>query len=251
MAAADTPEDVERKITKDAGEGTPPESGCDAQPSDAATGGNGTSVTSGPSRAESEASPTSGLFIALTALQAEARRNYDRLLRTAADFENYKKRARRESKDAGDRAEERVVLAFLQIFDNLERALEHAERPDVGDRSGLIEGVKMVFKQYVSTLEQFGIVRFDSLDKSFDPESHEAIQQAPSDKPRNTVISELQKGYKRGDRLVRPALVVVSLGPAESPVAEGERSDSDPGGAVKGGEQVLAPGGDSGVSGES
>ena len=157
-------------------------------------------------------------------LQQEAKRHYERLLRTAADFENHKRRSRREIRDAAERAEDRVVQSFLPIVDNLERAMQHAESQ--ADAGGLIEGVRMVYREFESTLERYGVAGFDSMGSTFDPELHEAIQQQPSEEPKNTVVAELQRGYRRKERLVRPALVVVSAGPAEITV-ETEQSPVD------------------------
>lgn len=177
-------------------------------------------ASSEPAADSLDVGPTSELSAAITALQQEKQQTWDRLLRTAAEFENYKKRSRRDLGDAKQRAEDRVVLDFLPVIDNLERALAH-----VGDQEadgGLVDGVKMVHKQFLATLERFDIRPFDSVDQLFDPEQHEAIQQLASDKAPNTVIHELQRGYRRGDRLVRPALVVVSSGQAEQPAEGGE-----------------------------
>ncbi len=103
---------------------------------------------------------------------------------------------------------------FLPVIDNLERALSHAE-----PASGLLEGVSMVHKQVLAVLERFGVTPFDSVGQPFDPERHEAIQQAASELPPGTVCQEAQRGYLRGDRLVRPAMVVVSVGPVAAPPA--------------------------------
>jgi molecular chaperone GrpE len=141
---------------------------------------------------------------------------HDRLLRTAADFDNFKKRSRRDQQEAVRRAEEKLVIEFLPVLDNLERALAHAE----GEHGTLLDGVAMVHKQFLALLERFDIRPFESLDTAFDPERHEAIQQAISDRALGTVCQVMQKGYCRGERLVRPALVVVSLGPAPAATTE-------------------------------
>ncbi len=154
--------------------------------------------------------PVSLLASAISELQTAQRTQQDRLLRLAADFENYRKRSRRDLSDAARRAEEKVVLEFLPVLDNLERALTHAD-PEIG---GLVEGVQMVQKQFLATLEKYDIRPFDSVGLPFNPERHEAIQQVNTDAPAGTVCAELRRGYLRGDRLVRPATVAVSLGPA-------------------------------------
>jgi molecular chaperone GrpE len=142
-------------------------------------------------------------------LQAAQRSHQDRLLRLAADYENYKKRSRRDLSDAARRAEEKVVLEFLPVLDNLERALFHASP----EAAGLVAGVQMVQKQFLATLDKYEISPFDSQGLPFDPERHEAIQQLVADAAAGTVCAELRRGYLRGERLVRPASVAVSLGP--------------------------------------
>src|SRR5579859_363888 len=96
----------------------------------------------------------------------------DRLLRTAADFENYKKRAKREMDEAQARGRESVLKEILPVLDNLERALQHAPEKDP-----LAVGVRMVEKQLLGALEKFGITRFSAVGQPFDPTMHDAIQQ--------------------------------------------------------------------------
>jgi len=162
--------------------------------------------------------PVSALAGAIIALQEAQKSSHDRLLRVAADFENYKTRSRRDLGESVRRAEERVVLEFLPVMDNLERALDHA-----GTEAGpLRDGVAMIHKQFLAVLEKHEIKPFVSVGEPFDPERHEAIQQAPSEFGLGIVCHEAQRGYLRGDRLVRPAMVVVSLGPATAPAPKPE-----------------------------
>ena len=139
------------------------------------------------------------------------------MLRIAADFENFKKRSRRDLKEGTARAVNQVALDFLPVLDNLERAIEHGETPGDDEDKTLLSGVKMVAKQFLAALARHDIESFDSVGQPFDPEFHEALQQIDSDLPRNAVARELQKGYRSGDRLVRPALVIVSKGPEDAP----------------------------------
>ncbi|MFZ5786308.1 MAG: nucleotide exchange factor GrpE, partial [Acidobacteriota bacterium] len=111
---------------------------------------------------------------------------------------------------------------FLPVLDNLERALGHAE----GDAGGLVAGVGMVQKQFLTLLEKYEIRPFDSLGQPFDPERHEAIQQAHADAPAGVVAQQLQRGYLRGEKLVRPALVIVSLGPAAAAAGANAKDDA-------------------------
>jgi molecular chaperone GrpE len=142
---------------------------------------------------------------------------HERLLRSAAEFDNFKKRAIKEKEDAQKFGSERLLKDFLPVMDNLERALDHAEQHDLEQ---VIEGVRLVQKLFESTLAKHGVTGFSAVGKQFDPALHEALMQQESDQPPNTVISEMARGYKLHDRLVRPAAVVVARPPA-SPAAAG------------------------------
>ncbi|HYO96414.1 MAG TPA: nucleotide exchange factor GrpE [Polyangiaceae bacterium] len=172
---------------------------------------------SNPPQASSEApAPAEGSEAAqaaaqdpLAAAQAEVQRLRDQLLRTAADFDNFRKRARRETQDGERRAREDFLRELLPVFDNLDRAAQHAE--SASDVKSLSDGIGMVTKIFVDTLSRMGIERFSSLGQAFDPALHEAVQQMDSnDHPPGTVVAEVQPGYRYGERLVRPAMVVVA-----------------------------------------
>jgi len=142
-------------------------------------------------------------------LKAEAQENHDRYLRSAAEFENFKKRMDRERSDSIRFANEELIKQLLPIVDNLERALAHAE--EVGADEAMIEGVNMVHKQFIDALEKFGITRVEAMEKPFDPNYHEAMMQVETNEhPPNTVVMEMAKGYMLHDRLIRPAIVGVS-----------------------------------------
>jgi molecular chaperone GrpE len=144
--------------------------------------------------------------------KAEAARLKDQLLRTAADYENFRKRSRREIDDAQKRGKEELLRELLPVFDNLERAVLHAGQ--ASDFKAVAEGVGIVLKQFVDTLGKVGIRRVTTVGSIFDPTQHEAIQQMESNEyPAGTVVAEVQPGYALGDRLLRAALVVVSKGP--------------------------------------
>jgi len=141
--------------------------------------------------------------------EKEAKENYDRLLRTAADFENFKKRAAREKEDWTKFANEDLMKSILPFIDNLERAVNHAEK--VVDTGVLIEGIKLTLQQILQTLSKFGLSPFESLGKPFDPALHEAMLVVETDQYEpNQVMEELQKGYLLNGRLLRPASVSVS-----------------------------------------
>jgi molecular chaperone GrpE len=155
----------------------------------------------------------------LAALQEKADKNWDLYLRTMADLENYRKRAVREKEETGRYASERVVAALLPVLDNLERAIaateEHGDA-EAKQSQTLLEGVKHVQSQFRRALEEFGLQEVIAhAGLPFDPNVHEAVGHVQSDEhPEGAVLNQLQRGYKMADRLLRPARVVVSKGPA-------------------------------------
>ncbi len=157
----------------------------------------------------------------LAAAEKEKKDNWDRYLRAAADLENTRKRQKRELEDAKFDAKNKVLKEMLPVVDNLERAIEHAstsidENPAT---RAIVEGVQLVLRQFQTAFERLDITAIDALGQPFDPNLHEAISQIESDQPAGTVVQVLQRGYRGGDRLLRPALVVVAkakAAPAES-----------------------------------
>jgi molecular chaperone GrpE len=146
----------------------------------------------------------------LESLEQEAKENHDRFLRVSAEFENYKKRAAREMGDFRKFANESFVKAMLPVVDNLDRAIESSSN-DKNTNTSVVEGVNMTLREILKVFEQFGVIPFESLGKTFDPGFHQAVMQEENeDYPDNTVLNELQKGYLIHDRLLRPAMVVVS-----------------------------------------
>jgi molecular chaperone GrpE len=146
-------------------------------------------------------------------LEKEAKETHDRLLRVSAEFENYKKRATREMNDFRKFANESFIKAMLPVIDNLDRAIESSNNEKHAD-SSMVEGVNMTLKEILKVLEQFSVKRFDSLGNTFDPGLHQAVMQEETEEhDDNSVIKELQKGYMIHDRLLRPAMVVVSKKP--------------------------------------
>jgi len=150
----------------------------------------------------------------MAALTAERDALKDQLIRTRADFDNFRKRTARDDARLRKMAAEGVVRDLLPVLDNLERALEHA----TDDSGGLASGVEMVRKQFSEVLTRHGLSTIASAGHAFDPNVHEAVACVPSpDVPPNHVIQEFQKGYRLGEQVLRPAKVVVSAGPPESP----------------------------------
>jgi len=142
-------------------------------------------------------------------LEDELSETQERVLRTAADAENFKKRLQREKEEQTRYANESFMRELLPVIDNLERALEHSEPG--ADQGGLQEGLNMTLKGFLDTLTRFGCTPVEAAGKTFDPNFHEAVSQEESaDHEPNTVLRELQKGYMLKERLLRPAMVLVS-----------------------------------------
>ncbi len=142
-------------------------------------------------------------------LKAQLDQEKDRVLRLSAEFENYKKRKQRELDDFKKFANETVFKQMLTVVDNLERAIVSSEDSDKID--GLSEGVKLTHKEMITLFETFGVKPVDAQDQPFDPNFHQAVTQVETNEhPENMVTNVLQKGYTLNDRLLRPAMVVVS-----------------------------------------
>jgi molecular chaperone GrpE len=142
----------------------------------------------------------------------------DRLLRLAADFENYKKRAARERQEYVQLANERLIAELIPILDDLERALSAAE---LHEEAQLEEGVRLVHRSLEGLLERHGVKSIETEGK-FDPHVHEALLSQPSEAEEGSVIDVVQKGYKLGERVVRPARVVVAAAPPAREEPEGD-----------------------------
>lgn len=148
----------------------------------------------------------------LAQTQKEAKDMFDRLARVSADFENYKKRVGREKDDAIKFGNEKAFKEILPVIDNLRRALMAAPSDDAS--KVFVDGVRLVAKGLEDALGRFGVVGYDSLGTPFDPAKHEAVGSRPHDTiPSQHVAEEYQRGYMLHDRLLRPALVIVSSGP--------------------------------------
>jgi molecular chaperone GrpE len=142
----------------------------------------------------------------LAAAEAESEAHLNDLKRLAAEFENYRKRMAREHESLSARAAERLVKELLPIVDDLERALLAAEEHE---EATLEEGVRLVHRQLASVLEREGLAEIETNGK-FDPHVHEALLSQPSEAEEGSVIEVLQKGYRLGDRVLRPARVAIA-----------------------------------------
>ena len=145
----------------------------------------------------------------LAAAEARAEEHLGDLKRLAAEFDNYRKRAAREQASVLSRAAERVVKELLPVLDDLERALEAA---DQHEEAKLEDGVRLIHRALAALLEREGLAEIET-DGKFDPHVHEALLSQPSEAEEGNVIQVIQKGYRLGDRVLRPARVVVAAPP--------------------------------------
>ena len=216
---------------------TPGQPGVDRQPTPAGPGNGvpaGDAAAGAQTEAEATASPASPaapetpetpaetpaspagrvaqLEEELAAAKAEAAANWDKFLRERADMENFKRRVERTSVDQTRRERKTLLLQFLNVLDNLERALSyHTASGKEADVSGLLTGIRLTETQFRDLLANAGVSEVPALGEAFDPAKHEAVATVvAADVPEGQVVEELQKGYRYGDELLRPARVRVA-----------------------------------------
>jgi molecular chaperone GrpE len=174
---------------------------------DLPTGGCAEGSQPAPPAAESD----SPFAEALAAAKQQASENYEKYIRAVADMQNVLRRQERERADLGKYAVESLARDLLPTLDDLERALEHSAASPAGE-GGLLAGVEMVRKGLLAALEKHGVVRITALGQPFDPSRHEAVGMTDAeDATPNSVVAEHRAGYMIGDRLLRPAMVVVAM----------------------------------------
>lgn len=157
----------------------------------------------------------------------------ERVLRAAADAENFKKRLQREKEEQTRYANESFMRELLPVIDNLERALEHSQAES--NQGSMVEGLKITLKVFIETLAKFGCTPIEAVGEPFDPNFHEAVsQEEAAEHEVNAVVRELQKGYMLKDRLLRPAMVVVSKPPSQKSDATEEKETGGQAKAEKG-----------------
>tara|TARA_B100001540_G_scaffold289752_1_gene285966 strand:+ start:38 stop:622 length:585 start_codon:yes stop_codon:yes gene_type:complete len=142
----------------------------------------------------------------------------DKLLRSLADNDNLRKRHDKEIEDNSKYAIKNLSYSLLNVADNLERALKSIPNNDTEGLDNnviknLVIGIKAVEKELIDSLEKHGVSKFESVNQKFNPEIHQAVSKVHNEKPEGLIVEEMQKGFKIGERLLRPAMVVVSMGP--------------------------------------
>lgn len=142
-------------------------------------------------------------------LKKELEELKDKYLRKAAEFENFRKRKEREMEEFWKAANADLIRKLLPILDDMERSIESAKKDKNFD--ALVEGIELVYKSFLKVLESEGVTQIDACGQEFDPEIHEALMQVEKeDVQPNTVVEQHQKGYRLGDKVLRPAKVIVS-----------------------------------------
>jgi len=146
---------------------------------------------------------------------AKADEHWDSLLRTTADFENFKKRAAREKQDAIKFANESLLQKLIPVLDHFDMALAAAQNAQADGAQSLHAGINMIYQQLKTLLVETGLEEVDAAGQRFDPNLHEAVsQKETAEVPEGQVVEQLRKGYKFRDRLLRPASVIVAKHPA-------------------------------------
>jgi molecular chaperone GrpE len=164
----------------------------------------------------------------LEQVMAERDRVKDQLMRVSADFDNFRKRARKDAEEAERKGREEAIKELLPVVDNLERAVTAAE--GAHDAQAVAEGVKMVLKLFEDTAQRMGLERIQAIGQRFDPNIHDAVQQQEtSEQAPGTIVAEVVPGYTLGGRLLRAAMVVVAKAPSA------QQGDAQQGDAQQGG----------------
>lgn len=157
------------------------------------------------------------LVAQLQSSQEEIEKLKEALLRAEAETQNVRRRAEKDVQAAHKYSQEKLVKELLPVKDNLERALEAgADLDDQGPAKAILEGVELTDKSFSDTLVKASVVALNPIGETFDPQKHQAMSMVPSEEvPANTVMTVVQKGYTLNDRLIRPAMVMVSKGSPE------------------------------------
>ena len=235
--AADKPTASPSNETEAATSSPPPPADTKTEPNGEETASSADDGAEAPSEAPPEPEVPS-LEEQLAASKDATAKMKEKMLRIAADFENFRRRSSREVEDSRQRGTQGAIKDLLPVFDNLERATAHVD--DSTSVESMVKGLEMVHKQFLDVLGKIGIERVPAVGEGFDPNVHESIQYEHSDEhAAGVVMTELQPGYRMGKMLLRPALVVVSRGPAaaETDASGDESTDAaSEGGASEGDE---------------
>ena len=197
------------------------------QPEDVDAGGQSVEATESNGSAEVD-TPIEEAVESLQELRARVASLEDSVLRGKADYQNLQRRTAQQRNEALRYANAELMRALLSVVDDFERSLAAAEASDTP--SSVAEGIRLVYDNLMKALRAHGLESIDAIDRPFDPHVHEAMMQQPSpDHPPDTVIEEIAKGYRLGERVLRPARVVVCKGVEDAPAEEAQRQSHEDG----------------------
>ena len=163
------------------------------------------------SQPSAEASVSAEELADLRTRAAERDQLRDRMLRSQADFENWRKRIKRETAAKCRFAIQEFIQELLPVLDNFDRAIEHEQADDA---EAFVDGVRLIQKQFYDVLRAYGVQPIETVGRKFDPEAHEAVAMLPSPEQEPfTVIEDVRRGFRMHDRVIRAAQVVVAAGP--------------------------------------
>jgi molecular chaperone GrpE len=161
----------------------------------------------------------------LEKLQAEKDEIFDRLQRVSAEFANYQKRSVKQISESVAYEKEHILKSFLPVLDNFEHTLTHTDK--IEGAAEVVKGVKIVYDQFLAALKSHGVEQITAVGEKFDPTFHQALtQKSEPDKEEMTVLEEFRKGYKLGDKVLRPSIVIVNKKAAE-PVQDETQGSAD------------------------
>ncbi len=185
-----------------------------------------TSPQAGAADSQAEPDDVEGLRARLEEEKQKAGQNYASWQRTAADYANFKRRMEGERTEAGRLATAALIYNLLPLMDDIERALKNVDTKLAG--LTWIEGIWLIYRKFEAVLQNAGVTQIEADSQVFDPNLHEAISEAEGEAGK--VISVVQRGYKLGDRVIRPAMVIVgnSAGETKEPGDGEENEESDP-----------------------
>lgn len=199
------PDEAVADDTQHAAEDVAPEQAADEQSTDQGE------------QATSEDVSVEDLVAQLKASQEEIDRLKDAVLRAEAESHNIRRRAEKDVEAAHKYSQEKLIKELLPVKDNLERALEAGEGLEEGPAKAVMEGIELTEKSFSDTLVKSSVVALNPVGEVFDPQKHQAMSMVENpDVPANTVLTVVQKGYLLNDRLIRPAMVMVSKGGPDS-----------------------------------
>ncbi len=177
-------------------------------------------------KAAADGEPTRQLDEQLKKLEEQLRESGEKYMRLRAELDNYRKRMQREAGEIREYAKASTIEEFLSVFDHFQMAMDHVGQ--ASDIATLKQGMQMILGEFRKTFESLGVKPVDATGQVFDPEQHDAVAQEPSSEVEaGRVLRQWKCGYRLGERLLRPATVIVSSGPPQAAASEQGEEDPD------------------------